>query len=768
MQPEFQAAAKPPGVADCMPSSPDFFDTSMHVPSANTPTKTVRVNLVFLSNSMGQGGFAPGTEAMSLIDLALQQVNITYANLVDRNDPACGGGAFMADSKIQFCFTKTFVPNGYYWDNDNNIFAANPSACPMQTDWWLNPLDSLQVAGMSERHINIYFTEDGSDYAALAMGMNPGEPGRYPPCATIPTANKKQSLRIHFPDEHNKYLWIKNHVAGVGGNPSWPAWEAQYVDDLRAYLAHELGHCLGWFHYESCTDHVMRSASGGRHDFISRDQLGIAHRAMSVLSTREFVKDCGYDPNPIVIRDQRTWDFDMRLYQDVVVESGGHLTLRCRDEFVEDAGIRIERGARVTVDSAILTNACPDKLWAGIQVWGNPSLPHSGNASQHGRLVVRRGSLIENADVGVVTARRDAAGFIDPGFTNGWISVSGSRFRNNRKSIEFFGRPTLSANPNLSFVGDTAFVVDRHPLLENRLHDAFVTIFRGNSLQFVGNTFDNEMANLAFADRGDGIRAIGASFVVKGNCQSVPCVGRTVFRGLNHGVLVDNDQLYGETETTVVDAYFEGNRHGVFMRRSNGFRVLCSEFSIEDGLDGVSTGWPTGVTVELPTGPFRVADSDFYTLGNLAGTFNWGVLLAMTNSQVGYVLRNSFHFLGTANEFRGINQQLTVDCNSYDANGFDWKIDTLSTLNDQGALGAPRTNYFNPVPGAVHVANCSGAVFNYVSTLGTWPKNNFGVNNIYEDPGAPGSGCAPKGFESSKHLSPEQIRLMRQGRLGGG
>src|SRR5690348_10053034 len=118
----------------------------------------------------------------------------------------------------------------------------------------------------------------------------------------------------------------------------------------------------------------MGAATDLKH--ISPLQVGRCHRNAALRSVRKYLT--GYSSNPWTISQDETWDFDIKFYQDVVVDSGVTLTVTCTVHMVDSAKFIVKPGGKLVIDGGTLTNCgtelpgC-DGLWEGVQVWGNSS-----------------------------------------------------------------------------------------------------------------------------------------------------------------------------------------------------------------------------------------------------------------------------------------------------------------------------------------------------------------------------------------------------------
>jgi hypothetical protein len=100
---------------------------------------------------------------------------------------------------------------------------------------------------------------------------------------------------------------------------------------------------------EKITNNLM----GGSHAqrYISPMQAGMMHRTLALKSTRKYVKKGTYSPIPLVINSSEVWDFNLKLYRDVVVSSGATLTLTEPFELPYNGTITVSNGAILIIEN---------------------------------------------------------------------------------------------------------------------------------------------------------------------------------------------------------------------------------------------------------------------------------------------------------------------------------------------------------------------------------------------------------------------------------
>ncbi|MDP3557798.1 MAG: hypothetical protein Q8T03_10520 [Bacteroidota bacterium] len=114
--------------------------------------------------------------------------------------------------------------------------------------------------------------------------------------------------------------------------------------------------------------------SGARYNrWISPLQMGRRIRTMHLDANnghnlRQFAKDIESDhKNAWVINTNELWDFDIQMYNDIIVKPGVTLTITGKVAMAIDGKIKLEKGAKLIVDGAKITGWCKSDSWIGIE-----------------------------------------------------------------------------------------------------------------------------------------------------------------------------------------------------------------------------------------------------------------------------------------------------------------------------------------------------------------------------------------------------------------
>ncbi|MCY7409522.1 MAG: hypothetical protein LH473_04560 [Chitinophagales bacterium] len=335
---------------------------SFYVPNENTPVKVINVNLHIMQREVPapRGNFDETNtgQVQFLTDLfnGTGGINYLFSHLPAPSDPVtcvCVNACHIIDSRIQFSL------NGIYYHQDNSNYILDPcDAGYTNITYGIN----------TQSEINIYF------YGEQDATLNG--------CATTPSTNLAYIQWIGIDDA------IYTYPQGFGA--------------LVTELSHELGHNLGLLHTyaptccpESCTttstdflSDVFGSGSvdcpevcsqdygwscdiysssnscsnnlmGGTNTsgYLSPLQLGRIHRETQLKSLRKYMS-CELGSIDWKITTDEVWDFDIKMYDNIIVNPGASLTASCNITLPCNGKIDIKPGGRLILsDNSSITMA---------------------------------------------------------------------------------------------------------------------------------------------------------------------------------------------------------------------------------------------------------------------------------------------------------------------------------------------------------------------------------------------------------------------------
>ncbi|GEM_PF-1775815 len=292
--------------------------------------------------------------------------------------------------------------------------------------------------------------------------------------------------------------------------------------------------------------------------FWSPMQIARMRRGMMTTGMQRFIT--GYGGNSrIVISSNEVWTTRMKVYQDIVVQAGGSLTIQNDLYFVEEARIIIEPGGELIIDGALLTKANTyANHWQGIFVGGNPSQPQT--ASNQGKLEIRNGGTIEHALVGITTGY-PLSNYTPPlpSGSGGIIECSNGIFRNNLQDVQInpysVGNSRYKANfTNSQFVLSNDADWDYLQLLT----EPRVKLNGVNGIRFNACTFTNTHSPQEFV----ALEVTQASFNIGRNSNGQG--GQ--FNDWNYAVIAYSPLCPLLTVNTSIEgANFQNNIHSIYL-----------------------------------------------------------------------------------------------------------------------------------------------------------------------------------------------------------
>ncbi|MEZ4930738.1 MAG: hypothetical protein R2788_01240 [Saprospiraceae bacterium] len=441
---------------------------------------------------------------------------------------------------------------------------------------------------------------------------------------------------------------------------------------------------------------------------------------------------CAISEPDIVIPDGADiiWNGSVNLRSNILVESGGKLTITCNIGMPANARITVQTGGRLVVDGARIYNTCPGTFWDGIVVEGDADFDQTNiGGIKQGYVQLKPGSVIEGAYIGVrlfdPSTPQNTAG--------GIISANGATFYNNTGGVaiaRYQGTNPITGNPlgyNATFTG-CRFLVDEN--IGGGLGSfAYMANLHGvDGVRFNGCTFANDFPSdqATYADNmGYGIKAWDAGFSIEGDClgNTFPCQSyqRSVFRGFQTAVYAQNT---GGTASTfrVSRCDFEDNARGIVSSSVHNIFVALNTFKVGMGIPYQYTNNPfVGIQVLRGTG-FTIEENELEpaTVDLAAETQAVGITIVESGTEKNEVYKNNLIKLYVGNLANGKNRNsqlpntgLQYLCNMHADNEFDIAVPSKSWMPgniaaNQGSLDLSAGNFFtdrNPGPQGQQIKN---------------------------------------------------------------
>ena len=470
--------------------------------------------------------------------------------------------------------------------------------------------------------------------------------------------------------------------------------------------------------------------------YISPLQAGMMHRSLSLTNVRKYAT-CEKSDIPLVITDNESWDFNIKLYRDLIIESGATLTLSNKLIMLPDAKIIIRPEGKLIIDGAtITTDIYETKQWQGIEVWGVDTLHQyivDGKYKQ-GYLELKNGATIENAICAVELWQ--------PGnyhSEGGIIHATDAVFRNNAKAIHAINYTNyVPTNGNSSsynsWFKNCQFIVDSDYIGDETFHK-HIDLDRVNGISFKGCSFSANRNVSNVASTATGIAAYSAGFSVDAYCEGIlyPCpdedLVRSSFSGFYSGIHTTNNASSART-FSVRSSTFTNNDMGIYAENTGYATILKNDFNV-----GTNAGCNFGIYVSEVTS-FCIEENNFH--GNLQSTNDTYGIAVHNSNNYNSIYLNHFNNLTCGNIAIGNNKRpgivslsqsgIAYYCNTNTGNINDFCVikDNSVSVNgiarSQGSSAEAAGNTFSG--SQYHFYNDGDDVINYYYSLSKFQQPN--------------------------------------------
>lgn len=297
------------------------------------------------------------------------------------------------------------------------------------------------------------------------------------------------------------------------------------------------------------------------HPWLPPSEIGEMHRNLHISSARKYV-DAEEEIRQYIINNDQMWDWDIKLYGDLIIKEGCNLTISCLLEVPHYSRIIVEPGATLIVDGGTITSAHDDP-WQGIEVWGNRNAhqwPDSNGNYQQGRLILNN-ATIENAII-AVNLWKDGS----YNRTGGIVHATNSTFLNNVRSVHALHY--INYNPgsndempyNATFTNCSFEINDDYPGYHT--FSKHIDLNKVNGLRFSGCDFSLSSNAQGVSDYNQAIAAYSSGFRVNSICTDnfEPCINykHSTFNNFRVGIYAVGD-LSTSYSYYINQAIFNGN-----------------------------------------------------------------------------------------------------------------------------------------------------------------------------------------------------------------
>ncbi len=647
------------------------------IPQNNTPIKTIKVNWIVCLKDDGTGGWQDSQEFRDQVDLMFTHINNWYSNSLPKGyDLTCEPTyTHISDSKIRFELSEII----FLYDSVFHYTTGYGSGHSILS--YLH-----QVYPETKNAMNHFFTMKHPN------SPDPGHWGYYADFfdhSYIHTYFSMWSDWLVVWDDHIGHIAHEyGHAVGLHHTYNSEYTNVNHYDFLDDIfgLCQETGYCnpsppqshvcyLKEDFFQSFPEHypIMSGITNSR--YISPKSMGRMHRALSLYKNsfrinnkpmHQYIKERTSYHLPLEITSNETWDFSIKMYQDILVKSGNTLTITCEVLMPQNGKIIIEQGAKLIIDGGNITCAYDDALWQGIEVWGNTHLAHT-DANQ-GVLELKNGAIIENATNAVTTWKPN-----DVAKSGGIIRASNSTFRNNKRSVEFRYYPNCT---NTSYFDKCTFT-NTGKYNDGTMGSGYmITMENVAGVQFRGCDFeDNNSDAIYFSDLKSGIAASDSYFEVIPFCQGTvygTCnieYKESGFTNLNHAIQVE--KVSGNQSYKVDRTNFNDCVVGVVNLGVNNSIITRNNFNL--GNTQPEEPWSIGIHIQTGTG-FTIEENTISRTSSSSSPWGmFGTVVDNAGIDNNFIYKGVFDKMDYASFSTGINSfslfftwtGLSYICNDY-------------------------------------------------------------------------------------------------------
>lgn len=436
-----------------------------YIPSINAPSKMIKVNFIIMQKGDGSNNFQhdnpndPNSDTKRLLDRYNWICNNKMLNMYPSD--SISGVTDFSDPKIAFSLN-----NIYFYRNDtgnsvdgsfltlrNILINQNPYSVYYVNNYNDNPSEFNEI--------NVYFTEGPGQYSyshgpsyslfsSISDCIMVGSYGR----GDWATSGGITHELGHSLDLCHTYLGggCDTSILEMNINENW------FADLFGEPYPGNAPHITSRIEYLDCpaivypwdadpydntlpmadrlTNNIMGN-QGNTRNYLSPSQIGKAHRSLCISSVRRYVVDDCYNQNdPIVVDSDEIWDFNIRVYQDIIIEDGAECTFSCHVELPYNAKIIVRDGSTLIVDGSI--SGVNESAWKGqIEVEPGGELI----IEDDGEIILGEGGsiLIDQSETDIATLTYNAEAEIILNHASSFLEILGNLFIGNNAQFTFTG-----------------------------------------------------------------------------------------------------------------------------------------------------------------------------------------------------------------------------------------------------------------------------------------------------------------------------------------
>ncbi|PSK94750.1 hypothetical protein [Taibaiella chishuiensis] len=438
--------------------------------------------------------------------------------------------------------------------------------------------------------------------------------------------------------------------------------------------------------------------------------------------------------NPVgetnIITTNTTWSSSKTISGSIRVKAGATLTISGTGTtiYMPSRGkIAVERGAKLIIDAARITNECDGAMWLGIQVAGDINRP--ADPAYQGYLELKNNALLEHARLAILNFE------LGENTGGGIIKASNSRINNckmavclnNYPNYTYFTPGTITSNckfDNVQFIKD-----DPRYEIDGGGYFASWLIKGGVDIRNCTFRYSVPWQQLPYLNRSSAINVSTTGMRVE-SC---------VFDGYRRGVYISgydnsitapiiyNNTFDHNSESITVAASLYADIRGNVIRNMYPYKTSSG--------NTLTYRYPVGIYLDMGAGSYVGCSN------TVSGTIDGGPndmflkrlgILANNNGFHNIIVTdNNLNDLSIGTQTQGGHFYLNIFCNSYNRNQLAWAVNPHASgqvefLNDQGTS-------CDPVSG-IRAGNRFVSNQRDINSYSAVPWRYYAGNGAYENP----------------------------------
>ncbi|NLA23362.1 MAG: hypothetical protein GX879_00180 [Bacteroidales bacterium] len=549
---------------------------SNYIPSSSHPTKTIKVNFNIIQQDDSTGNFYNTQDDTNTLNAIFTSFRNRYITLSAPSDPIAGvtslsftkfdfelSNIYFYQNTTLYSSSSISALNNYVKNlypermNELNIYftcSSNKTNATMPGEFYSNYNLGIAMCGKwyeYDPNVQVWATGGGICHE-MGHCLNLGHtyPGGGTSCSLAGMVAQESWFADLFgePFPGNAFHLSSNYSISCGTScPDCPPitieGNADPYDNSYQYSDRVTNNFMGnqWNHRK----------------YLSPSQIGKAHRAAYFSALRRYVKDNCYDENnPIIIDNNETWDFNIRVYQDIIIENNAQCEITCHVELPYNAKIIVRNGSTLVVDGSI--TGVNGEAWRG-QIDIEPG----------GELIIEDDGQIFLGEGGSIVIDKSSTDIATLIYNFGAEIV----LSHNTSNLEIVGNLHIAPNAQFTFSGN-GYVKFSNPGADTTTN---ITAGAGASMLFKGSGKNHKVLEV----QQNTVRFPLLDSLVFRDCKIEMGENKRMLATANYPITFDNIlltsttgnnnahrsfHLYGQSNTTVKNSIFEYGLNGLYAK----------------------------------------------------------------------------------------------------------------------------------------------------------------------------------------------------------